>query len=307
MTDVQAPPPSHPNGRHILAAIGNRFVVFGSGSTLRDAPRFGPDDVKERLPRVGDERDDVEQRIAHSLVVEGFEVRPVEGREFGDIELVHPKEGTILVEIRAGERDFAGVDLSRAWHELGQAGERREIWGFNLEALSLGIIWSDRDYGPGFVKLPPLDVWEFNTDGSVFGRDKVLAEVEEWVTRVTTLYDDVTAWAREEGLTALRDRTIPMSEELMQKFAVPDRDMPILDLLDGKTSVVTMKPDGLWMIGYDGMIDVITRAGVTFWLVGLPRYPEPPVWTLVDPRDRSRTPWGREAFRSVLGRVTAGE
>ena len=92
----------------------------------------------------------------------------------------------------------------------------------------------------------------------------------------------------------------------MQKFAVPDRDMPILDLMQDETSIVTFKPDGLWLIGFDGAIDVITRQG-TVLLVGLPRPPDPPVWTLVDPAGRSRTPWNRNAFLSVLGRVPAGE
>ncbi len=305
MTDLEASPILHPNGRQVLAAIGNRFVVFGSVS-LRGASRLGPDDIRERLPRVGDDRDDVERRIARSLVVENFEVRPVEGREFGNVELVDPEGRSILVEIKAGDRDFGGVNLTRAWQVLGEVKERREIWGFNLEALSLGILWSNREAGPGFVKLPALDVWEFNQDGSVFDRAKVAAEVEGWSTRVTALYDEVEAWAREEGLTALRDRTIPMSEELMQNYAVPDRDIPILDLLDGDTSVVTLKPDGLWLIGFDGAIDVITRHG-TVLLVGVPRYPNPPVWTLIDHRDRNRTPWSREAFASVLGRAPADE
>lgn len=306
MTDTQAPSPPNPSDRQVLAAIGNRFVVFGSGSTLRDAPRFGPADVRERLPRVGDERDDVEQRIAGSLVVEGFEVRSVEGREFGDVELLGPAEETILVEIRAGDRDFGGVNLTRAWAELGGAEERREIWGFNIEALSLGLLWSSRDSSPGFVKLPALDVWSFERDGTVFDRSRVAGHVEEWAVRVETLYDEVTVWAREAGLTALRDRKIPMSEELMQRYAVPDRQMPILDLLDGVASVVTMKPDGLWLIGFDGAIDVITRQG-TVWLVGEPRHPDPPVWTIVDPANRRRTPWGRDAFMRVLGRVPAVE
>lgn len=305
MTDTEASPLHHPNSRQVLAAIGNRFVVFGSVS-LRGAPRLGPADVREQLPRVGDDRDDVEQRIARSLVIEGFEVRPVEGREFGDVEIIDPKGRSILVEIKAGDRDFGGINLTRAWQELGQAAERREIWGFNLEALSLGILWSNRDAGPGFVRLPPLDVWEFDRAGSVFDRAKVAAEVEEWSARVTALYDEVEVWARKEGLAALRDRTIPMSEEIMQKFAVPDRDMPILDLLDGETSVVTMKPDGLWLIGYNGMVDVITRNG-TFLLAGTPEAYDPPIWTLIDPRDRSRTPWGRDAFMAALGRVSAGE
>ena len=306
MSDTKAPPPPSPADRQILVGFGNRYVVFGSGSTLRGAPRFGPLDVTRRFPRVGDEREGVEVRIAQSLVVEGFEVRVVENRDFGDIELVDPDGRTTLVEIRAGDRDFAGIDLGRAWKELGQADDRREIWGFNLERLSLGIVWTEAGSSPRMSELPALDVWEFNEDGSEFTRSEVVAKVDEWSRRVAALYDEVEAWAWEDGLTVLRDRTIPLSEELMQKYAVPDRDMPILDLLNGTTPVVTMKPDGLWLIGFNGLIDVITRHG-TFWLAGIPQVPAPPVWKLIDPRDRSRMDWGKDALRSLLGLVAAGE
>ncbi len=305
MSDTRIDPPANPADRQVLAAIGNRYVVFGSASTLRDAPRLGPADVTTRFPRVGDDREDIEARIAQSLVVEGYEVRRVEGREFGDVEIIDADGRSTLVEIKTGDRNFAGIDLGRAWTELAQVEGRREIWGFNLERLSLGIIWSEGQMSPRFVELRVLDVWEFNQDGSIFDRRKVVAEVDEWVRRVEMLFGEIEGWARAEGLRPLRDRTILLSEELMQRYAVPDRDMPMLDLMDGETPVVTFKPDGLWLIGFNGLIDVITHRN-TLWLAGVPQA-NPPVWYLINPSDRSRMAWGRDSFGSLLERVPAGE
>ena len=126
MSETRAPSPFAPNDRQVLVGLGNRHVLFGSGATPRDAPRLGPADVKTRFKRVGSEREGVEARIVESLVVEGLGVRVVENREFGDVELVAPGGQTTLVDIKAGDRSFAGIDLGRAWSELGRTEDRRE-------------------------------------------------------------------------------------------------------------------------------------------------------------------------------------
>ena len=299
----------HPHDRQIIACLGNRHVLFGSRASLPNRRELGPEDVKVRHPRVTPDHDEAELRIIETLVVEGFEVQASQEGRFGDVAIVDADGQCALVEIKAGDRDFAGVDLGRAWMELApaaEAGERREIWAFNAERLNLGIVWSEGRLSPSFVQLPALNVWEFGDDGSVFDRRQVVQEVDDWVSLVEAVYADVELWAKAEGLTARRDRIIPMSEELMQNFAVPDRDMPILDLdADGKP-VVSMVPVGLWFIGFKGMIDIITRNG-TFRLGAVPQAAEPPKWIVIDGKTRTRTDWSREVFRSVIGLVAVGE
>ncbi len=299
----------HPHDRQILACLGNRYVVFGSGASLPDRRQLGPDDVKVRLPRVGQQQDDAKARIITTLVVEGFEVSSTQEEQFGDIAIVDADGHQALVELKVGDQDFAGLDLGQAWTDLApvaEAGERREIWGFNFERLNLGIVWSEGRLAPSFEKLLALNVWEFNHDGSVFDRHHVLEEVDDWIRRVETVYADVENWARTDGLTVRRDRTVPMSEEMMQDFAVPDRDMPILDVAADGKPVVSMVPAGLWMIGFKGLVDIITRSG-TFRLGAIPQASEPPIWVVVDWKTRTRTNWSKEAFRSILGLVPAGE
>ena len=187
-----------------------------------------------------------------------------------------------------------------------EAGERREIWAFNVERLSLGILWSEARFAPRFEKLPALNVWEFHPDGSIFERRHVVEEVDDWIRRVEAVYADVESWIGGDGLTTSRDRTVPLSEELMQNFAVPDRDMPILDVASNGKPLVSMVPVGLWLVGFAGMIDIITRDG-TFRLGAIPHRSEPPRWVVVDWKTRTRMDWGRDIFRSILGLVSAGE
>jgi hypothetical protein len=61
------------------------------------------------------------------------------------------------------------------------------------------------------------------------------------------------------GLRCEQSRSITMSEELMQKFAVTDRDLPVLDVLDADQVIASFVPRGLWLIGSWGRVDVITR------------------------------------------------
>ena len=308
---VQTAPSSiqHPKDRQILVCLGNRHIVFGSGASLPDRRQLGPGDVVTRLRRVGDERDGVEERIASSLVVDGFEVRRGEEQSFGDVAIIDGEGHSALVEIKAGDRSFAGIDLGQAWTELAPAtdqGERREIWAFNLERLTLGIIWSEGKFSPAFEQLSAIDVWEFDSTKGVFERRDVLDEVDHWLQRVEGIYDEVESWAVEFGLATTRDRVVPMSEELMQRFAVPDRDMPILDIVNGAKPVASLVPVGLWLIGFNGMIDIITRES-TFRLGATPKLPGPSNLVLIDPRTRSRSEWSKEAFTSALGLVHASE
>ena len=50
-----------------------------------------------------------------------------------------------------------------------------------------------------------------------------------------------------------------MSEELMQKFAVVDRELRVLDVIRDEQVIVSFVPRGLWLIGTWGRIDMITR------------------------------------------------
>jgi hypothetical protein len=148
-------------------------------------------------------------------------------------------------------------------------------------------------------ELIPLDVWEKTSEG-VFNRAHVVEEVEDWVRRVEALYNDVRAWLRERPtLRCEQSRTVTMSEELMQKFAVTDRDIPVLDILDSDQIVASFVPRGLWLIGSWGRIDVITYDR-THILLAL-RTDGKLEWRLVSPEVRRRTePFDKNVLLSLV-------
>lgn len=262
---LSAPP--HPIDRQVLANVGNRYVVFSSQIAVPGRPMLGPGDVKIRFAeRVGDETDFPEERLVRSIQVQGAEVllepSPADDSDRrADLAVSFANGTSVLVEIVVQQRDFRGKELERHWSELrdkrrnGQA--RHEVWNFNIERLKLTVLWADDEGLPQFCDLDPLNVWEFNEDGSVFDRAILVSRVEDWLHRLDDLYKVMDGWANAAGLTPSRARTILMSEELIQRFAIPDRELSILDFDRDSVPVMSAVPVGLWVLGSNGRLDLI--------------------------------------------------
>jgi hypothetical protein len=178
-----------------------------------------------------------------------------------DFELFDDEGNRVLIDIKVKERDPKPRDFQQGQQRLTDAasiGQTLEVWYLNIERLKLVVMRLDQS-GLRIDELTPLDIWEKTAEG-VFNRDKVVEEVEDWVRRVAALYDDVRVWlADRPGLRCEQSRTVTMSEEMMQKFAVTDQEIPVLDILDVDRVIASFVPRGLWLIGSWGRIDVITR------------------------------------------------
>jgi hypothetical protein len=47
---------------------------------------------------------------------------------------------------------------------------------------------------------------------------------------------------------------------LMRRFDVSPREMPVFELRSGPERVMRIQPKGLWIIGANGRVDLITKA-----------------------------------------------
>ena len=251
-----------PAKRQVLVNLGNRFVVFGPEGGLPEPIRFDPK-VSPILPRVPDESEVAETRIAETLQVSGL-TRATPGpkrADNGDVELLDAKGRRILVELKVRERDPNQRDLQSGLELLDLAkskGQDLEVWFFNLERLKLTMMRRDGS-NLRFDNLVPLNVWEKSSEG-IFEREQVTKEVDEWLCRVGRLYTDVQEWLGDRGdLRFEKTRTVTISEEIMQRFAVTDREVPVLDVVLGEQVLASFVPRGLWLIGAWGRVDVITK------------------------------------------------
>lgn len=282
--------PADPDRRQILVNIGNRFVVFGPEGGLPEPLRFDPD-ASPTLPRVADESDVAESRITETLQVAGMTRAQSQsaGNIGADIELVNSAGDHIRVEVKVRERDPKRRDFDTGMERLNLAkskNQRAEVWFFNIERLKLTVMRLEGS-ALQFDQLVPLNVWEKTSEG-IFERNRVVDEVEDWVRRIERLYAQVREWVVDKGdLRLEQTRTVTMSEEMMQKFAVTDRELPILDVLCGDQVVTSFVPRGLWLIGAWGRIDIITKKRT--WILVAIKKDNEFEWRLVSSEDRRQT------------------
>ena len=276
--------------RQVLVNLGNRWAVLGSNVTLPRTIRFTPADA-EPLKRVADESEEAERRILQTIrVTDARVVRHVEDNQ-PDIELIDEHGARTFVEIKVREHEPNRRDIEAIFQTLRDQQELQdhafEIWTFNIQRLKLHI-YSKRGLTVDHWEFFPLNVWEYGSDGKVFDRSYVMERVEEWAHRVEALYAEIAKWTSHiNGIWPVQNRTVEMSEELMQKFAVPDRELPVLDIVRDKEPVISFIPRGLWIIGANGRIDIITRTETRALIdVGKAGRTD---WRLVDTSDRRQT------------------
>lgn len=120
--------------------------------------------------------------------------------------------------------------------------------------------------------------------------DKLYIEsrANEWVRRVNDLYSEVkgTLADSEEIEFGSAKHTI-MNEELMRRSGVSPRKVPILDLYKNKSLIASFKPVGLWVIGANGRIDILTKSG-SFILVDVSEKDGRSDWRVFAPDNRKK-------------------
>ncbi len=129
----------------------------------------------------------------------------------------------------------------------------------------------------------------------------MIEEVDDWVLRVDSLYEDVRNWLQgvRPDLQFEQDRAVTLYEQTMQQFAVPERDISILDVLEKGEVVLTFLPRGLWWFRAWGRVDIIARERTEVLLaVGGPGNPD---WQLVlAGTPQRRVPFDREALLAIV-------
>lgn len=290
--------------RQILFNVGNRYVVFAARQSLPVQPAFSPADIERRLPRVPEGTEPNEKRTIESLRVSDASVTEQRRPHEADFTIIDRRGNRTAVELKVRDRAMKKSDIDTITSQLQsypkKASEKLEVWYLDIDSLTLDVVWHDDRGTWRSVDLHPVDVWEYGSDGQPFLRTSVEREVREWVHNIAQLYAKIQSWTSQSGLRTEQVRTITMSEELMNLFAVPDRELPVLDVLRGEEPILSFVPHGLWIIGAHGRIDIISRSGMRV-LVNAAREGEPN-WLLVEPANRTKpTSFDESAYLMLVG------
>ncbi len=299
-------PYTEPPYRQVLVNIGNRFVVFGTQQSLPMPVKFGPEDAQRPKRRVGDETELDERRIIESIKVSDAHIVTHElPNTQVDFALRDNGNVTTIVEFKVQDRAPRQREIEAIFKAVREAQPNQatqfEVWYLNAERLHLQIFWRDPVVVANHIELAALDVWDYGNEGDkVFRRAQVVERVEDWVKRIDVLYGRIADWAAKHGLRSERKRTVTMAEELMERYAVPDRELPVLDVLRGEDPVASFVPRGLWIIGANGRIDIITKSGFRF-LTDQGRNGAPN-WVVIDTQDRRKAnEFNEDSFQLIMG------
>ncbi|MGO8882042.1 MAG: hypothetical protein ACLPVO_19695 [Desulfomonilaceae bacterium] len=120
------------------------------------------------------------------------------------------------------------------------------------------------------------------------GIDKSYIErrVKEWKKRLESLYALVEkSLADLNGVRCEKKQHVTMYEGLMQSNDVSPKKLPVLDIYKNKMMVASFKPIGLWVVGANGRIDILTENGA-YILVDKADYGQEPEWNVFPPQNR---------------------
>lgn len=121
---------------------------------------------------------------------------------------------------------------------------------------------------------------------SLMDKDYIVKRILDWKKRVNNLYKESKNWIKERPeLSITLGNPTPMFEELMQSFQIKPTEVDTADILKEKKIVLSFKPKGLWMIGANGRVDIISRVG-NFNLIDKADQFEKPNWHIFSPTDR---------------------
>lgn len=133
-------------------------------------------------------------------------------------------------------------------------------------------------------------------------RERIERRVEDWLRRLDDLKAQIGRWTAGLPLSEIIDRPpVTMNEDLMREYGVEARAMPSFDVLARRHRAVRFQPKGLWTLGGNGRVDLVTPASALILVDRSEPLSSPSRWTVYRLRERMRgIPLDGEVFRHVV-------
>ncbi len=130
----------------------------------------------------------------------------------------------------------------------------------------------------------------------------IMRRVDDWEARVVSLIREVTRWtSKDKSIVVKLSRSERMHERQMKDFDIEMRELPTADILKNGKVIGSIKPFGLWIIGANGRIDLLTPNG-SIILVDRSEQFQKPNWKLFSQKDRSKgVDFSKDVLFQILG------
>lgn len=206
---------------------------------------------------------------------------------FADEEREFPSLPTLIRDFKDFEstlrsRSYAGGELD--FGEVDQPNEDIDFLIFDKDKLgdvrSAAVAW-EQEYRARWRKI-------------------VEDSVDDWLKRLETLKITMQGWLP-NGMQIVARPPAKMYEEMMIKFGVPPADMPTFDVREGDKRIMRVQPKGLWIIGANGRVDLITPAASYILVDKAERLSKPSDWQYYTSTNKQQpTPLDETQFVSLL-------
>ena len=134
----------------------------------------------------------------------------------------------------------------------------------------------------------------------IVDKQHVEKRVDDWKKRVADLYSTIRTWLIDSEYSLKPGPKLTMFEELMSRFSVPPTDIETADVFKNKSFILTLKPKGLWIIGVNGGINILTTKG-NYLLVDYAKEFETPQWKLFNGVKKNGVEFSKQTFLQLLG------
>jgi hypothetical protein len=132
--------------------------------------------------------------------------------------------------------------------------------------------------------------------------------VDDWIARLEALRSQVAGWLAADfpSLRVVDRAPVPMHQAPMRRAGLAPVQMPAFEILGGAARFMRFHPKGLWIIGANGRVDIVTRLAAPMLCDRSEPLAPQTDWRIYDSRLRLRgVPWTRAYFADLLGEAVA--
>lgn len=124
--------------------------------------------------------------------------------------------------------------------------------------------------------------------------------VDDWKIRIDNLFNEIKVWLNESPrFTWKQGKPVVMHEDLMQTFGLSEQYVSTLDIFYNKRVVLAIKPKGLWIIGANGRVDIISAKG-SYMIVDFADNFRTPQWQIYTQDRKNKSAFSSQIFTQIL-------
>lgn len=218
-------------------------------------------------------------------------------------------QALVTVGVAANEKDrrFEATDIEGASKALK---DRLKQAGYVGEALRIAplihpradvdtLLYDSARYG---TVSAAEDAWQ--RDFRERSHLDIENRVNDWLERLETLRSQMSDWTHSEefsDVSIVDQAPAIMSEDMMRRFDVDPREMPVFELRTQSQRVMRFQPKGLWIVGANGRVDLITKSAAPMLVDQSAPFSRPAKWVIYDSKTQSKpVPLTSDSFQAIV-------